>query len=217
MCIFSAEYNIFSKNQYVQYFDAIERLNYTNYHIVYVDDVSSDDSIYEMYELVNTKYKRIRNRMKIIHNLEALGGLGNLYFAPQLFCNEGEVVVNVDPDDQLLGIQALKILSTAYEDENIWYAYSRHIVFMNKTTKNGYSTFLKTPSNIYRRNALFLTSHLRTFRLELMKAVPFYQVIDFHYNTTTKVAWPVFQMLAQDIFQVFAHIELAGNDRVKFI
>lgn len=50
-----------------------------------------------------------------------------------------------------------------------------------------------------------------------MKAVPIYQIMDIHYNSTTKRAWPSFQALAQDTTQVHAHFELAGNKRIFYI
>lgn len=62
-----------------------------------------------------------------------------------------------------------------------------------------------------------MTFHIRTFRLQLMKAVPLYQFIEFYYNKTTKIARPTFQSLTHDITQSYAHVELAGNERLKFV
>lgn len=50
-----------------------------------------------------------------------------------------------------------------------------------------------------------------------MKAVPLYQFIEYHYNATTKLAWSTFPTLAFDVYQVYAHFELSGNERIKFI
>ena len=69
----------------------------------------------------------------------------------------------------------------------------------------------------YRRQRSFMASHIRTFRQKLMKAVPLYQLIEFHYNATTRIAWPSFQSLAYDTSQVYAHFELSGNERIKYI
>lgn len=62
-----------------------------------------------------------------------------------------------------------------------------------------------------------MTSHIRTFRYKLMKAVPAYQFIDFHYNIRTKIAYPGFYSLAHDTHFVYAMFELAGNERIRFI
>lgn len=87
MCIYTAQYNIFKKNQYIQYFESIERLNYSNYHIVYVDDKSTDGSAEKMYDLVNNgNYKRMKNRMKIFRNQQQVGGLGNMLFYTLNYC-----------------------------------------------------------------------------------------------------------------------------------
>lgn len=45
MCILSNGYNIASKNRYNEYFEAIERLNYTKYRVMIIDDNSKDNSI----------------------------------------------------------------------------------------------------------------------------------------------------------------------------
>lgn len=50
-----------------------------------------------------------------------------------------------------------------------------------------------------------------------MKAVPLYQLVEFHYNKTTRMAWPTFQSLAYDTSQVHAHLELSGNERIKYM
>lgn len=52
--------------------------------------------------------------MIIIHNLQALGGLTNMYFWTQKFCKEDEIIVNLDADDAVLGTHAFKILSSVY-------------------------------------------------------------------------------------------------------
>ncbi len=72
--------------------------------------------------------------------------------------------------------------------------------------KIGYSSAkLKYKTASYRRYEDFRTSHIRTYRLKLMKAVPIYQFLHFHYNSETKIAWPAFQSLAHDTAQVYAH------------
>lgn len=152
--------------------------------------------------------------MKIIKNLQGITSLGNMYFWTQKFCGEDDIVVNVDADDAVLGTQAFKILSSVYEDQNIWYVYSNHLIYYPKTnlTSIGYSSEpLKVRTDEYRKLKKYITGHIRTFRLRLMKAVPIYQLIDFHYNSITKMAWPTFTSLAHDTYQVYTHLELSGN------
>ena len=40
LCIYSAGYNVFSSGKFNQLFESLARQNYTNYHLVYVDDNS---------------------------------------------------------------------------------------------------------------------------------------------------------------------------------
>jgi hypothetical protein len=42
MCVFSMGHKVFSQNKHEEYFKAMERMNYTNFHIVYVDDNSGE-------------------------------------------------------------------------------------------------------------------------------------------------------------------------------
>jgi hypothetical protein len=108
-----------------------------------------------------------------------------------------------------------------YEDENIWYVHSKSLIIYPNADRNNPGSYTGIPYNAYpftniktseyRRNHNFMTFHIRTFRLQLMKAVPLYQFIELHYNKTTKIARPTFQSLAHDITQSYAHVELAGN------
>lgn len=45
ICIYASGYNLYLKNVYSQFFESINRFNYTNYHVVYVDDNSSPGNI----------------------------------------------------------------------------------------------------------------------------------------------------------------------------
>ena len=53
--------------------------------------------------------------------------------------------------------------------------------------------------------------HMRSFRVKLMKAVPLYQFVEYHYETKDYIAWPIFQDLSPDSVQIWANIQLAGN------
>lgn len=66
----------------------MERQNYTNFHIVYIDDNSSDQSAYKIFDYLNQKNSRITNRIKIVHNLKYLGKLANLYFWVKKYCGD---------------------------------------------------------------------------------------------------------------------------------
>ena len=53
ICVYSAGYKIWSKGKYKSFFESLERQNYTNFHIVYIDDFSPDDSAYKIYDFLD--------------------------------------------------------------------------------------------------------------------------------------------------------------------
>lgn len=55
-------------------------MNYTNFHIVYIDDNSKDNSSRLIYEFVKKGNYRLKNRMKMVHNLQNIMMVGNLYY-----------------------------------------------------------------------------------------------------------------------------------------
>lgn len=67
---------------------------------------------------------RIKNKIKIIHNQVRIGALANLFFWTKKFCDQNDIVVNIDGDDAFIGKQVLKVISSVYENPDVWYAYS---------------------------------------------------------------------------------------------
>lgn len=116
MCIYASGYKSYLKNVYSQFFESVDRLNYTNYHIVYVDDNSPSDNIEGILQFLQKSDFRFKNKIKIINNKQHLGGLGNLYIWINKYCNEGDIVVHADSDDWFIGSQVLKVLNAVYQD-----------------------------------------------------------------------------------------------------
>jgi glycosyltransferase involved in cell wall biosynthesis len=135
----SAGYNIFSKNKHKLYFDSIERQNYSNYHILYVDDNSPDQSAYRILDYLNsTTNSKIKGRITIIRTLQNLGGMANFLLWAEKYCVQDSIVANPDPDDILAGTQSLQILNAAYKNPDVWVAYSRYVSF--DPVKKSYET-----------------------------------------------------------------------------
>ena len=107
----------------------MNRQNYTNFHIVWVDDNSPDQSAYHIARYLAKQNLRLNNRIKIIRNLQRVGSLGNLYFWSRKYCNDGEIVVAVDSDDSLIGVQAMKVFSAVHRKTDSWVLYTKFIEF----------------------------------------------------------------------------------------
>ena len=107
----------------------MNRQNYTNFHIVWVDDNSPDQSAYHIARYLAKQKFILNNRIKIIRNLQRVGSLGNLYFWSRKYCNDGEIVLSVDPDDSLIGAQAMKVFSAVYRKTDSWVLYTKYIEY----------------------------------------------------------------------------------------
>lgn len=55
-------------------------MNYSNYHVVYIDDDSKDNSTRLIYDFVKNSSYKVKNRMKIVHNFQNILAAGNLYY-----------------------------------------------------------------------------------------------------------------------------------------
>lgn len=154
--------------------------------------------------------------MKIVHTLRNVGVTVNLMYWPQKMCRPDDIVVYIDADDNILGRQSLRVFNHLYHNPNTWYLFTRHIknVKGDNWHIRGYSY---KERNIYVRiTDEWGVSNTRTFRSNLMRAVPFSQIVEYHYSKDNYTAWPVFQDLSADGIQVSAHVELAGNPRIAY-
>lgn len=103
-------------------------MNYTNYHIVWVDDFSPDNSAYAVYNYVKNSKMDLRFKLKIIHNLQHVGVLGNMHLYIKNYCKSDDVVLICDGDDAFIGTQSFQVLSAIYRDPNTWFTYSRFLM-----------------------------------------------------------------------------------------
>lgn len=75
---------------------------------------------------------KIKNKIKIIRNLQHIGMMGNMHMYIKNYCGENDIVVICDTDDNLVGTQVFKILNSVYENPNYWYVYSRYVSPTNR-------------------------------------------------------------------------------------
>ncbi len=87
MCILGSQYQLYSRNVYKKFLDSIERLNYTNYSIIYIDDNSPDKTAYKVYDYIRNKNFTFKSKMKIIRTLYNIGGLPNIVLFSKKMCN----------------------------------------------------------------------------------------------------------------------------------
>lgn len=107
-----------------RYLHSVEKLNYSNFHVVYVNEFSTDFSPQNVFTYLNQSRMRLRNRIRIVNNLQYLGTLANIYFWVKRFCGPEDVVLVVGKDESLIGRQALKVLNSFYQSAHIWHSFS---------------------------------------------------------------------------------------------
>lgn len=154
----------------------MERQNYSNYRVVMVDDNSPDQSAQHYYKYLQGTTYRLRNRITIVKTSRNLGALGNMYIWVRKYCSSDSIVVNVDSDDAVIGAQTFNILNAIYQDPETWYVYTRFMLHQRDGQELViYHTISRTIDyNIsrYRHVLGWVSSHLRTYRQQLMANVP---------------------------------------------
>lgn len=97
VCIFT-EGSTISNEEMERYFRSIERLDYSNFHVVYVNENQTDFKAHNVMEYLKKSRTRINNRIKVINNLQYLGTLANVYFWARRFCKDEDIVLVVGKD-----------------------------------------------------------------------------------------------------------------------
>ncbi len=171
--------------------------NYSNYHIIYIDDASTDETGILVEELV--RQHQAENKVTLIKNPMRLGIMANRYTAINL-CNDGDICIALDGDDWLPHQDVLRLYNTIYHRENIWITYGRYLEY--PILLDGH--FAKVvPKNILRYNRIrhhpWSCSHLKTFRAWLFKKI---KLEDLLMNGT-------FIPAATDLAMMFPMMEMA--------
>jgi glycosyltransferase involved in cell wall biosynthesis len=161
-----ASYN--NAQWYAWNLDSLFCQEYKSYHIIYIDDCSTDGT----YELVK-EYIRVKgqeNRVTLIKNERRIGALANQYGAIHM-CDNTDIICICDGDDAFANSKVLKIVNTVYQDPNIWLTYGQFREV--PTQEQGFCCHY--PPGIVTRNAFreyhHTPSHLRTFYAGLFKHI----------------------------------------------
>lgn len=190
--------------KWVGHLDSIFLQAYDNYHVIYIDDCSTDNTgkLVENY----IKEKGMEDRVTLIKNARRYGAMENHYRAMHA-CKDGDVIVILDGDDAFASIDVLAYLNTIYSDGQTWLTYGQFIEYPLGT--NGYCCPM--PPDIVRNNAFrdwtHNPSHLRTFYAGLFNQI---KREDLMYEGE-------FLKMTADAAAMFPMIEMARNGHFQFI
>lgn len=174
--------------------------NYNNFHVIFIDDCSSDQT-FEIVKRVVSAYNQ-DHRVTLIKNSRRMGAMLNLYNAIHS-CPDDAIIVTLDGDDWLSSQNVLNYLNFVYQHSNVWLTFGQFVGFPS----NAKGFCVPFEPHIIRSNAFRKTrgalpmSHLRTFEAWLFKRV---KLIDFLYQGQ-------FLSMAWDKAMMAPMVEMAGE------
>ena len=115
MCVVIPSYNNIPNNRYQKILRTINYQNYSNYHIVFIDDASSDATFEESKKYAKEVLKIPDSKIYFHQNSKQKFATYNIRLAAHEFCQPDEIFVLVDGDDELVGRNVFRLLNSAYK------------------------------------------------------------------------------------------------------
>lgn len=191
------------------YYESIIEQTYTNYKVVYFDDASTDNTSTEILGRIknNDKFVYIRNTIN-----QGAGKNYNTGFND--YCEDDDIILNLDGDDWLPNPHVLEKLNHVYTLYDYWITYGKMVVYDGtEDFKEGnpqntpYHPFIHQ-HKFYKRD-IWRASHLRAFRKFLVKMI---DPSDFISKLDGKIYWH-----AYDLAQMFPMLEMCPIEKIGVI
>ena len=174
---------------------------YDNFHIVFIDDASTDDSF--------DRLPKNDDRVTIIRNDVRKTALENIHNALMNECEPDDIAVFVDGDDWLSNKKVLSFINDFYNQHDCWIMYGQSSW---TDGRRGFASSYSAEEFSNLRKSPFKVSHLRTFRAGLYQKI-IEQDIDF---LSLKDANGDFYKMTYDVAILFPIMEMAGYEKIKF-
>jgi glycosyltransferase involved in cell wall biosynthesis len=201
--IIVASYN---NEEWVEYnLASILNQTYTNYHVMYVDDCSTDKTNELVNSIVgsNDKFTVIKNEVRV--GEEAIYNYVRFYETLE----DDEICVSMCGDDWLFDEHVLEKLNNFYNERDPWmtygefYAYDGSESVVKANPQNTHYPDLIHEHKLYRRD-VWRASHLLTFRGFLAKAINLDDIKSmqsgkwYHHAPDLAVAYPCLEMCPKE-------------------
>lgn len=108
---------------YKQNIESVLNQNYTNYHIIYIDDASNDGTAQLMEEYIATH--GLQEKITLIKNNYNRKALANVYRAAHM-CDPRDIIIELDGDDALANAHIFKNINALFSTYDIWLAYAQY-------------------------------------------------------------------------------------------
>ncbi len=158
MVVVICSYN--NEKYYEWNLDSVFAQEYKNYHVLYVNDCSRDNTGSFVMDYIEEQ--GMQDKAIVYHNEERRKALANLYYAIHT-CKTTDIVLILDGDDRFANAKVLQRINQVYADQNIWLTYGQFRVH-----PSGELGFCRAyPTRVVHRCAFRYhsdtPSHLRTF------------------------------------------------------
>ncbi len=101
---------------------------YDNYRIIYINDASTDSTLLQVQDLVNSWEEG--HRVEIVNNLTNRGAMENIYRAVHR-CDPDEIVLVLDGDDWFAHDLVLQKLNEVYANPDVWVTWGSYVEYPN--------------------------------------------------------------------------------------
>lgn len=148
--------------------DSVLMQEYTNYHVIYVDDCSDDDTFNLVKEYL--RGHESEDHFILVNNEVRRKALANLYYTIHS-CKSTDIIAILDGDDRFTHNRVLRRINEAYANPNIWLTYGQF-----REYPEGRLGFCRPyPQHVIDRNSFRYhpetPSHLRTFYAGLLHKI----------------------------------------------
>jgi glycosyltransferase involved in cell wall biosynthesis len=174
----------------VKNLDSIASQDYENYHVLYIDDASTDGTGEIVQECI--RKNDLSLRFTYLRNEKRVGALENIHRAVSM-CAPNDIVVTVDGDDWLYHAGVLQRINDAYGDPNVWMTYGQKIEHPTGIAGGAERIPFEVIEKNHFREYDWVSTHLRTFYAGLFQKI---ERDDFlHEGKFFPVAWDLAFML----------------------
>lgn len=174
--------------------------NYNNWHIIYINDDSTDKTE----ELFHNLTKNYTDKITYIKNKTKFGQAFNRYQAYNM-CHDDDICIMLDGDDWLNGEFVLSYLNSFMKNNDIDLSYGDFNFFSGGKIQDGYKKKEYSQNVInekkYRQDG-WKATHLRVIMAKYLKQIHFYDIIDQYYE---------FIQVSTDRIESYAALELSNG------
>ena len=183
--------------------------DYDDFECIITDDCSTDNTVQVIKDFIDDN--ELAEYFVLYENVERKYALHNIHMMIQEMNAEDEdVIITLDGDDWLNGVNVLSRLNEIYEEEDCWLTYGSYIVYPTGRESSFHVSEYSSDiieSGDFKNDPQWRASHLRSFKYFLAKRLNREDFIDEDGS---------FYQMTWDWALMYPMMEMA-RERIKFI